>query len=121
MPSENAFRHAKIDLTEFRLSWRILILGLFGVCTSMSAALLYGFGTMIIPLQNAFGWERGELQTAITFLFAGVAIASQLLGWLYARFGFKRVAVYSVIIQIIGYVALTQIVRRSFGYILPSL
>lgn len=109
MPSENALRHAKIDLTEFRLSWRILILGLFGVCTSMSAALLYGFGTMIIPLQNAFGWERGELQTAITFLFAGVAIASQLLGWLYARFGLKRVAVYSVIIQIIGYVALTQI------------
>lgn len=109
MSSTNTLRHAKIDLTEFRLGWRVLILGLFGVCTSMSAALLYGFGTMIIPLQNSFGWGRGELQTAITFLFAGVAIGSQLLGWLFARFGIKRVALFSIIIQIAGYGALTQL------------
>lgn len=114
MSPTNKFPHARIDLTEFRLGWRVLVLGLFGVCTSMSAALLYGFGTMIIPLQNAFGWGRGELQTSITFLFAGVAIASQLLGWLSARFGLKRVAIFSVFIQIIGYIALTQLNTSIF-------
>lgn len=100
---------ARLDITEFRLAWRVLILGLFGVCTSMSAALLYGFGTMVIPLQDAFGWSRGELQASITFLFAGVAVASQLLGWLYARFGLRRVAIISIALQVACYAALTQL------------
>ncbi|TKA89683.1 MFS transporter [Halopseudomonas bauzanensis] len=100
---------AGLDLAEFRMSWRVVILGLFGVCTSMSAALLYGFGTLVIPLQEAFGWTRGELQASITFLFAGVAIASQLLGWMYARFGLRRVAIISILLQVASYAALTQL------------
>lgn len=104
---------ARLDITEFRLAWRVLILGLFGVCTSMSAALLYGFGTMVIPLQDAFGWSRGELQASITFLFAGVAVASQLLGWLYARFGLRRVAIISIALQVACYAALTQLTGNN--------
>ncbi|MDB5982185.1 MAG: Permease of the major facilitator superfamily [Pseudomonas sp.] len=94
---------------EFSAAWRIVLLGVAGVLTSMSSALLYGFGTLVIPLQEAFGWSRGELQTSITFLFAGVAIGSQLLGWLYARFGLRRVAIASLLVQIAGYLALTRL------------
>lgn len=94
---------------EFSLGWRIVLLGVAGVLTSMSAALLYGFGTLVIPLQDAFGWSRGELQTSITFLFAGVAIGSQLLGGLYARFGLRRVALVSLLVQVIGYALLTTL------------
>ncbi|MDB6141460.1 MAG: Permease of the major facilitator superfamily [Pseudomonas sp.] len=94
---------------EFSLGWRIVLLGIAGVLTSMSSALLYGFGTLVIPLQEAFGWSRGELQTSITFLFGGVAIGSQLLGWLYARFGLRRVAIASLLVQIVGYLALTRL------------
>jgi MFS family permease len=94
---------------EFSLGWRIVLLGIAGVLTSMSSALLYGFGTLVIPLQDAFGWSRGELQTSITFLFAGVAIGSQLLGGLYARFGLRRVALVSLLVQVIGYALLTTL------------
>jgi len=94
---------------EFALGWRIVLLGVAGVLTSMSSALLYGFGTLVIPLQDAFGWSRGELQTSITFLFAGVAIGSQLLGGLYARFGLRRVALFSLVAQVIGYGLLTTL------------
>jgi len=94
---------------EFSIAWRIVLLGVAGVLTSMSSALLYGFGTLVIPLQEAFGWSRGELQTSITFLFAGVAIGSQLLGWLYARYGLRRVAIGSLLVQIVGYLALTRL------------
>ncbi|WP_296261244.1 MULTISPECIES: MFS transporter [unclassified Pseudomonas] len=92
---------------EFPRGWRIVLLGLAGVLTSMSAALLYGFGTLVIPLQDAFGWSRGELQTSITFLFAGVAIGSQLLGGLYARYGLRRVALVSLVLQVLCYASLT--------------
>lgn len=92
---------------EFHRGWRIVVLGLAGVLTSTSAALLYGFGTLVIPLQDAFGWNRGELQTSITFLFAGVAIGSQLLGGLYARYGLRRVALVSLVLQVLCYASLT--------------
>ncbi|MFJ3483199.1 MFS transporter [Pseudomonas sp. NPDC090202] len=100
-------RHARAG--EFRQGWPVVVLGLAGVLTSMSAALLYGFGTLVIPLQDAFGWSRGELQTSITFLFAGVAIGSQLLGGLYARYGLRPVAVFSLVMQVLCYGALTML------------
>lgn len=100
---------SKTRTGEFSLGWPIVLLGVAGVLTSMSAALLYGFGTLVIPLQDAFGWSRGELQTSITFLFAGVAIGSQLLGGLYARFGLRRVALVSLLVQVLGYALLTTL------------
>ena len=90
--SSNPTAHAGNDFSEFKRGWRVVVLGLFGICTSITAALLYAFGTLVIPLEQAFGWSRGDLQASITFLFAGVAISTQLVGWLYRRFGLRRVA-----------------------------
>lgn len=114
--AQNPPRKTAIDPGEFKRGWRIVVLGLFGVSTSISAALLYGFGTLVIPLQNAFGWSRGDLSAAITFLFAGVAISSQLVGWLYLRYGLRRVAIVSVLLQIVGYWAMTRI-QGSIGWL----
>ena len=97
------------DFSEFRRGWRIVVLGLFGICTSITAALLYAFGTLVIPLEQAFGWSRGDLQASISFLFAGVAISTQMVGWLYRRYGLRRVAIVSIMLQIVGYFAITQI------------
>jgi len=97
------------DFSEFRRGWRVVLLGLFGICTSITAALLYAFGTLVIPLEQAFGWSRGDLQASISFLFAGVAISTQMVGWLYRRYGLRRVAIVSIMLQIVGYFAITQI------------
>ena len=100
---------AAVDLAEFRVGWRILLLSLIGIAISINASLLYGFGTLVIPLEEAFGWERGALQAAITFLFGSAVISLQLVGWLNLRFGMKRVTVISLIAISIGYLATTQI------------
>lgn len=97
------------DFSEFRRGWRVVLLGLFGICTSITAALLYAFGTLVIPLEQAFGWSRGDLQASISFLFAGVAISTQMVGWLYRRYGLRRVAIVSIMLQIVGYFAIIQI------------
>ncbi|MFV0926586.1 MFS transporter [Pseudomonas sp. 1239] len=97
------------DFSEFRRGWRVVLLGLLGICTSITAALLYAFGTLVIPLEQAFGWSRGDLQASISFLFAGVAISTQMVGWLYRRYGLRRVALVSIVLQILGYFAITQI------------
>ncbi len=102
-------QHAGNDFSEFKRGWRVVLLGLFGICTSITAALLYAFGTLVIPLEQAFGWSRGDLQASISFLFAGVAISTQVVGWLYRRYGLRRVAIVSIMLQIVGYFAITQI------------
>ena len=51
---------AAVDITEFRQNWRILILSVIGIAISINASLLYGFGTLVVPLEEAFGWERIE-------------------------------------------------------------
>lgn len=101
--------HAAIDVTEFKQGWSIVLLSVVGVAISINAALLYGFGVLVLPLQKAFGWERSSLQAAITFLFAGAVIGLQLAGWLNLRYGFKRVTVASLFVMALGYLATTLI------------
>lgn len=105
-PSKN---EAAIDFTEFRSAWKILILSLAGVAVSINAALLYGFGTLVVPLNQAFGWTKPELQACITFLFGGAVISLQLVGWFNLRYGIKRVTVVSLLLLVLGYLATTQL------------
>ena len=100
---------AAIDFAEFRQAWRVLLLAITGVMISINAALLYGFGVLVIPLQTQFGWDRPALQAAISFLFGGAVIGLQLVGWLNLHYGIKRVTVVSLLTMALGYLATTQI------------
>lgn len=100
---------AAIDFSEFRSAWKVLILSVAGVAISINAALLYGFGTLVLPLGQAFGWTKPELQACITFLFGGAVISLQLVGWFNLRYGIKRVTVVSLLLLVLGYLATTQL------------
>ncbi|ENT8437220.1 TPA: MFS transporter [Pseudomonas aeruginosa] len=104
-----ARNEAAIDFTEFKRGWRILLLSVVGVAVSINAALLYGFGTLVVPLEAAFGWNKSDLQAAITFLFGGAVISLQLVGWFNLRYGMKRVTVISLTLLSLGYLATTQL------------
>jgi|SRR5690554_6196820 len=109
-----------IDLAEFRQGWRVLVLALIGIGTSVSVAPLYAFGTMVVPMQEAFGWSRGEVQSSIAFLFASSVIAIQFTGWLNKRYGLRPVALVSLVTLPIGYLAMTlntgSIIQLYAGY-----
>ncbi|MES2264329.1 MAG: MFS transporter [Pseudomonadota bacterium] len=100
---------AALDLTEFKLGWRALLVAVVGVATSVNATLLYGFSSMIGPLEKAFGWTRAELQPAITFLFLGAILSSQVVGWLNKRYGLRKVTLCSLVALSCGFLLLTQI------------
>ncbi|MBS7843150.1 MFS transporter [Pseudomonas fluorescens] len=105
--SEKPGRSFAINLTEFRLGWRVLILALIGIGTSVSVAPLYAFGSMIVPLQEAFGWTRGEIQPAISFLFASSVISIQITGWLFKRYGIRPVTLVSLVALAAAYLLMT--------------
>ncbi|HCI3965730.1 MFS transporter [Pseudomonas aeruginosa] len=107
MPSSK--NEAAIDFSEFRQGWRILLLSVVGIAISINASLLYGFGTLVVPLEQAFGWSKSEQQVAITFLFGGAVVSLQLVGWFNLRFGMKRITVISLALLSLAYLATTQL------------
>ena len=101
---------------EFKRGWRIVLLALAGAATTVSVTLLYGFGTLVLPLQKAFGWSRGDLQIAISCMSGGVVVASQLAGWLNLRWGMRRVTLLSLLALPFAFFALTT-VHSSIGWL----
>lgn len=97
-----------IDFTEFKLGWRLLVVATLGVGVNVNSSLLYAFGSLVMPLQKAFGWARGDLQGAIGFLFAGAILSSQLVGWLNLRYGLRRVTFTSLVALSIVLAAVTR-------------
>jgi MFS family permease len=98
---------ARVDLGEFRRGWHILLLAGLGVATCVTATVLYGFGTLVIPLQKSFGLARADLQLSITCLFLGAGVACQLAGVLNQRYGMRAVTTLSLLALSLGYLALT--------------
>ncbi len=68
--------------SEFKAGWHILLVSLVGVITSAGVAPLYSFGALVTDMSTALGHTPGELQRCITFAFIGLAVGSQLVGWL---------------------------------------
>lgn len=97
-----------IDLTEFKRAWRIVVLATLGLAINSNSAMLYAYGAMMVPLQQAFDWQRADLQAAVSFLFMGSVIGSQVVGWLNLRFGMKRVTLISLCALALSYVAMTR-------------
>jgi len=103
----------RINLTEFRDSWRVLLLSVGGIAISINAVLLYGFGTLVVPFEATFGWSRSAQQVAITFLYGGAVVGLQTVGWLNKRFGIVQVTVLSLFLMAVGYLACTQLIGGS--------
>lgn len=107
MAHAGAARLAALDLTEFRVGWRIAILAMLGVAANSNAALLYAWGSLILPLSQAHGWARADLQSGISFMFLGMILGSQIVGWLNLRFGMRAVT-YTSLVSLSGvYVAMS--------------
>jgi MFS family permease len=107
---------AAIDTTEFRQAWRILLLAMLGIAINANASMLYAFGSLVIPLQSAFGWQRGEMQFAMSFLFGGAVVSSQIVGWLNLRYGMRRVTVCSLLALSATFAMMTTM-GRSIGWL----
>lgn len=97
---------AAIDWTEFHLGWRVLVLALLGVGTGASVAPLYSFGSMVVPLQEAFGWSRGDVQAAISFQIFSSIVAVQIAGWLNTRYGLRPVTLFSLLALPFGFLGI---------------
>ena len=109
---------------EFRTGWKILLIALLGVTTSPHYLGLYSFGPLVQDLRAALDIPIGELQLAITFNFVGIAVGSQLAGWLLGRFETRPVILVSLLLfsalyAVLGIIDITRNILYLFYLILP--
>ncbi|OZC53648.1 hypothetical protein CH267_15705 [Rhodococcus sp. 06-621-2] len=81
--------------SELATNWKVLAFATVGAGLGFSA-LGYTLGPLIVPLQNEFGWGRGQITLAALWSSLGMAIALPFAGPLLDRFGVKRVAAISI-------------------------
>ena len=75
--------------------WKIVGVSIVGLATGWAALGIFSFGQFIKPLENAFGWSRGEISnTLLVINLTGICMAP-VLGILVDRFGVRRVLVPS--------------------------
>ncbi len=79
--------------------WWNVATGFVGMGLSYAMFTIFAFGVFVKPLEDEFGWTRGELSLAITMTNFAVVIASPCLGFIIDRFGVRRVLIPSVIMM----------------------
>ena len=79
--------------------WWNVATGFVGMGLSYAMFTVFAFGVFVKPLENEFGWTRGELSFAITMTNFAVVIASPCLGLIIDKFGVRRVLIPSVILM----------------------
>lgn len=97
----------RVALLEWRVQWRLGLAALIGtgVCFSVWPSVSSLF---VAPLQEAFGWSRGEIALAHNASLAA-ALISPVLGRLIDRLGVRPVLLGGLLLTAIAYVLLAAL------------
>ena len=81
---------------EFSAGALLLATATLGCGLGASSIVYYSFGMFVAPLQEAFGWTRGEVTSTLIFGSLGIIVIAPVLGWLIDRNGPRAVALRAV-------------------------
>jgi predicted MFS family arabinose efflux permease len=99
---------------EWRRGWPVAAASLIGM--GVGAGLYqYVASLFIVPLQDAFGWSRGEIAGAAAIGLLG-ALSAPLVGLLADRIGAMRVAVGCMLIVALAYVGLASMTGELWQF-----
>jgi MFS family permease len=81
---------------ELSTGWPVLLAATLGCGAGLSSLPFYSLGTFIAPLQQEFGWARGEISASFLYLTLTLALTAPALGWLLDRIGPRKIAMVAI-------------------------
>ncbi|HEY0941433.1 MAG TPA: MFS transporter [Steroidobacter sp.] len=90
---------------EFRNAWPVVLAAMFGIGLGLSPVPFYTIGMLAPELNKAFGWQFGSMMVGVSIMTAIVLVASPAVGWLADRYGVRRVALISVLLFGLSFMA----------------
>ncbi|MBK7262508.1 MAG: MFS transporter [Rubrivivax sp.] len=101
----NVSTHKAAGYSEFRRGWPVVVASMFGIGLGLSPVPFYTIGMLAPELNKAFGWEFGAIMIGLMIMTLGVLVASTVVGYLGDRFGVRRVALISVVLFALSFMA----------------
>jgi predicted MFS family arabinose efflux permease len=91
--------------SEFKAGWPVVLSSMLGIGLGLSPLPFYTTGIMAPYLMSSFGWKIGQIMAGITVTTAVVLIAGPAAGFLAVRFGARRVALTSLVLFALSFMA----------------
>lgn len=92
---------------EWRIGgWRSVIAAAVGYGLGVTVIPYYTLGVFVRPLEQSYGWSRGQVQASMIVVVFATLIGSSAIGWLADRHGVRKIALISQVGLGIGFVLL---------------
>ena len=104
------------DVSEFKRGWTIILACAVGIGCGLSAIPFFTFGAFIVPWQNEFGWNRGDIQTALTLYAATVFFTLPVIGTILDKVGTRKVAILSQLAFVVSFSGLAFLPGNLFVF-----
>jgi MFS family permease len=92
---------------EFARGWTVIAACALGVGLGVTGIAFYSMSLFIGPLNQAFGWTRGDISSASLCLLIGTVLTSPLIGRLIDHWGAMQVALLSMLGVAAGFIGLS--------------
>ncbi len=103
-------------MNEFSKGWKVLTAAFLGVMCGASPIPFNILGALFKPLQDEFGWNRGQISAGITVFGITASLMAPVIGWLADKYGVRRVALWSLFGFVVSFASLYFIPASLFGY-----
>jgi predicted MFS family arabinose efflux permease len=90
---------------EFKKGWPVVVSAMLGIGLGLSPLPFYTVGVLARPLAKAFGWGFGQIFFGVTITSIVVPFASPVIGFLSERVGVRRVALTSLVLFSLAFMA----------------
>jgi predicted MFS family arabinose efflux permease len=90
---------------EFKKGWPVVFSAMLGIGLGLSPLPFYTIGILAKPIAKAFGWGFGQIFFGVTITSIVVPFASPVIGLLSERFGVRRVALTSLVLFSLAFMA----------------
>jgi len=90
---------------EFRIGWPVVVSSMLGIAFGMSPLPFYTIGVFAGPLAGEFGWGIDRVLSGLAVFTLAAMVASPLIGSLSDRLGVRRVALSSIFLFSLSFMA----------------
>jgi len=96
--------------------WWVVFAAAFIVFLS-AGTFFYGFGLLVQPLTDEFGWSRASIAGAFSLRSEVSGVAAPVIGFLLDRVGVRRITIAGVLLACLGFVFLSQVESLLMFYV----